>query len=229
MALILNIDTSSSVCSVCLAEDGDIIEERDDLSENKHASRLTDLIRDMMDSQKIKLSDLSAVALSSGPGSYTGLRIGTSVAKGICYGLDKPLIAVSTLQGMAHRMSAMHPHPDGIYIPMIDARRNDVYMAVYDSDNNMVENDTFTDLNVVFTDTLASYNVKNIYFGGLLTSKLSLIYLNNYNCTLIENIICVASNINAISYKRFVENSFENLTYFEPFYLKEFEGRMKIT
>jgi len=229
MALILNIDTSSPVCSVCLAEDGDIIEERDELSENKHASRLTDLIRDITESQKIKLSDLSAVALSSGPGSYTGLRIGTSVAKGICYGLDKPLIAVSTLQGMAHRMSAMHADPDGIYIPMIDARRADVYMAVYDSDNNVVENDAFTDLNVVFTDTLASYNVKNIYFGGLPTSKLSLICLNNYNCTLIENIICVASNINTISYKRFVDNSFENLTYFEPFYLKEFEGRMKIT
>lgn len=228
MALILNIDTSSSVCSACLAEDGEIIEERNDLSENKHASMLTTLIRDVMDSQKIRPIDLSAVALSSGPGSYTGLRIGTSVAKGICYGLDKPLIAVSTLQGMAHKMSLMHPDPDGIYIPMIDARRDDVYMAIYDSDNILLEKDKFATINVDFFNILASYNVKNIYFGGLGASKLPLICSNNYNCTLIENIICVASNINAISYKRYEQGMFENVTYFEPFYLKEFEGRMKI-
>ena len=228
MSLILNIDTSSSVCSVCLAEDGVIIQERNDLSENKHASQLTILIREIVESQKITLKDLSAVAISSGPGSYTGLRIGTSVAKGICYGIDKPLIAVSTLQGMAHKMSTMNPDPNGIYIPMIDARRSNVYMAVYDSDNNAIENDRFADTNVDLTDNFASYNVKNIYLGGLNLTKLQLICLNNYNCTLIENIICIASNISAISYKRFVHNVFENLTYFEPFYLKEFEGRMKI-
>jgi tRNA threonylcarbamoyladenosine biosynthesis protein TsaB len=228
MALILNIDTSSPVCSVCLAEDGDIIEERNDLSENKHASQVTILIRDIMDSQKIRLMDLSAVALSSGPGSYTGLRIGTSVAKGICYGLDKPLIAVSTLQGMAHKMSLVHPDPEGIYIPMIDARRDDVYMAIYDSGNKVLVKDKFATINIDFPATLASYNVKNIYFGGLGASKLPLICSNNYYCTLIENIICVASNIITISYKRYEHSIFENVTYFEPFYLKEFEGRMKI-
>ena len=228
MSLILNIDTSSSVCSVCLAEDGGIIEERNEVSENKHASQLTILIREIVENQKMKLRDLSAVAISSGPGSYTGLRIGTSVAKGISYGIEKPLIAVSTLQGMAHKMSTMNPDPNGIYIPMIDARRSNVYMAVYDSDNNVMENDRFADINVDLTDNFGSYNVKNTYLGGLDAPKLQLICLNNYNCTLLENIICVASNISTISYKRFVHNVFENLTYFEPFYLKEFEGRMKI-
>ena len=228
MSLILNIDTSSSVCSVCLSEDGDVIEERNELSENKHASQLTTLIRDIVENQKIELRNLSAVAVSHGPGSYTGLRIGTSVAKGICYGIEKPLIAVSTLQGMAHKMSTMNPDPNGIYIPMLDARRSNVYMAIYDSDNNVIENDRFADVNVDLTDNFASYNVKNIYFGGLDTSKLPLICLNKYYCNLIENIICVASNISTISYKRFVHNVFEDLTYFEPFYLKEFEGRMKI-
>ena len=228
MSLILNIDTSSSVCSVCLAENGDVIEERNEVSENKHASQLTILIREIVENQKMKLRDLSAVAISSGPGSYTGLRIGTSVAKGICYGIDKPLIAVSTLQGMAHKMSTMNPDLNGIYIPMIDARRSNVYMAVYDSDNNVIENDRFADTNVDLTDNFSSYSVKNTYLGGLDASKLQLICLNNYNCTLLENLICVSSNISGISYKRFVHNVFENLTYFEPFYLKEFEGRMKI-
>ena len=228
MSLILNIDTSSSVCSVCLAEHGEVVEERNEQSENKHASQLTILIREIIENQKIELRDLSAVAISSGPGSYTGLRIGTSVAKGICYGIDKPLIAVSTLQGMAHKMSTMNPDPNGIYIPMIDARRSNVYMAVYDSDNNVIENDRFADKNVDLTDNFGSYSVKNIYLGGLDASKLQLICLNNYNCTLLENIICIASNISTISYNRFVHNEFENLTYFEPFYLKEFEGRMKI-
>jgi tRNA threonylcarbamoyladenosine biosynthesis protein TsaB len=228
MALILNIDTSSSVCSACLAEDGNVIEERNDLSENKHASGLTTLIEEIMDNQRIKLRDISAVALSSGPGSYTGLRIGTSVAKGLCYGLGKPLIAVSTLQGMAHSMSELHPDTNGIYIPMIDARRNDVYMAVYDPGNKVLEKDRFATVDVVFADTLSSYNVKNIYFGGSGASKLEIICLNTYFGTLIENIICMAANISAISYKRFVHNMFEDLTYFEPFYLKEFEGRMKI-
>ncbi len=228
MSLILNIDTSSSVCSVCLAENGDVIEERNEVSENKHASQLTILIREIVENQKMKLRDLSAVAISSGPGSYTGLRIGTSVAKGISYGIEKPLIAVSTLQGMAHKMSTMNPDPNGIYIPMIDARRSNVYMAVYDSDNNVMENDRFANINVDLTDNFGSYNVKSTYLGGLDAPKLQLICLNNYNCTLLENIICVASNISTISYKRFVHNVFENLTYFEPFYLKEFEGRMKI-
>jgi tRNA threonylcarbamoyladenosine biosynthesis protein TsaB len=228
MALILNIDTSSSVCSVCLAEDGKVMAERNNLSENQHASRLTTLIDELMDDQHIRLKDLSAVALSGGPGSYTGLRIGTSVAKGICYGLDKPLISVSTLQGLAHMMSAKHPDPNGIYIPMLDARRNDVYMSIYDSDNNIIEKDNFATVNVDFADTLANYNVKNIYFGGSGAKKVLLTGFNNIFGTIIENLICVARNINEISYKQFLNGKFEDHLYFEPFYLKEFEGRIKL-
>jgi len=228
MALILNIDTSSSVCSVCLAEDGYVIAERDELSENKHASGLTVLIRNMMEEQALRLKDLSAVALSSGPGSYTGLRIGASVAKGICYGLNKPLISVPTLKGLAYRMSEAHPDDNAIYIPMLDARRNNVYMSIFDFNNNVIENDRFATIDVVFPDILKNHSVKNIYFGGPGASKLALICLNTYFGTVIGNLICVASNINAISYKRFSGGLFENITYFEPFYLKEFEGRMKV-
>jgi len=228
MALILNIDTSSPVCSVCLAEDGTVIAERNDLTENQHASRLTTFINELMDDQNIRLKDLSAVALSSGPGSYTGLRIGASVAKGICYGLDKPLISVSTLQGLAYVMSVTRPDPDGIYIPMLDARRNDVYMSIYDADNNIIKKDTFATVSVDFTDMLASYSVKNIYFGGSGAKKVQLTDINHKFGTIIENLICVAKNINVISYKHFVEGIFENVNYFEPFYLKEFAEQIKV-
>jgi tRNA threonylcarbamoyladenosine biosynthesis protein TsaB len=228
MALILNIDTSSPVCSVCLAEDGNVMTERNDESENQHASRLTSLIDELMNDQDVRLKDLSAVALSGGPGSYTGLRIGASVAKGICYGLDKPLISVSTLQGLAYVMSVKHPDPNGVYIPMLDARRNDVYMSIYDNGNNIIEKDKFATVSVDFADTLTSYNVKNIYFGGSGAKKVRLTDFNDKFGTVIENLICKASNINDISYKRFLNGKFEDHLYFEPFYLKEFEGRIKI-
>lgn len=228
MALILNIDTSSEVCSVCLAEDGQMIEERNEPSENRHASMLTTQIRELMDAHELKLKDLSAVALSSGPGSYTGLRIGTSVAKGICYGLNIPLIAVSTLQGIAHRMIQLYPDPNAIYVPMIDARRENVYMAVYDSQNQALIQDTFATINVDLKDNLASYNVKNVYLGGTGAGKMNLICLNNEFGTVIENLICVASNITAISYNQYTNGEYADVTYFEPYYLKEFEGRIKI-
>src|SRR3954465_14983363 len=131
MAFILNIDTSSPVCSVCLSEDGKVLSENNDLSGNKHASLLNTLINDVLAQSQLRLSDLSAIAISGGPGSFTGLRIGASVAQGICYGLDIPLIAIPTLMGIAHHMSVISSRPDGIFVPMIDARRDDVYMAVY--------------------------------------------------------------------------------------------------
>jgi tRNA threonylcarbamoyladenosine biosynthesis protein TsaB len=228
MALILNIDTSSSVCSVCLSEDGDVLAEHNDLAENKHASRLTTLIQEILDAQKIALRDISAVAISSGPGSYTGLRIGASVAKGICYGLDKPLISVPTLQGIASRMSLIAADKDGMYIPMLDARRNDVYMGAYNAQNHILEKDRFATVDGDLNDMLTSYNVKNIYFGGPGSFKTALICLNKDFGIVIENLICIASNINPISYKRYINGIFENVSYFEPFYLKEFEGRIKV-
>ena len=229
MALILNIDTSSSICSVCLAEDGHVIAERNEMGDNKHASMLTSLIRELLKECNIRLGDLSAVALSSGPGSYTGLRIGASVAKGICYGLGKPLISVSTLKGLAHTMSTIHPDPNGIYIPMLDARRDDVYMAIYDADNCLLEKDSFATVDVGFADTLSRRSVKNIYFGGPGASKMDVICLNMEFGIVIENLICVASNINTISYKQHKCCIYDDITYFEPFYLKEFEGRMKVS
>jgi tRNA threonylcarbamoyladenosine biosynthesis protein TsaB len=227
MALILNIDTSSPVCSVCLAENGKVIAEHNEQSETRHASHLAAYIGGLIQRSGANISDLAAVAVSSGPGSYTGLRIGISVAKGICYAIDKPLIAVPTLQGLGYIMSISHPDPLGIYIPMLDARRQDVYMAIYDRKNNIIEKDNFATVNIDFIDNLARYNVKNIYFGGPGVKKTLLTDFNNKFGTVIENLICVASNITTISYNLFVSKGFKELTNFEPFYLKEFEGRIK--
>ena len=227
MALILNIDTSSPICSVCLAEDGTTIAERIDLTENQHASVLTILIREMLDDCGIKPTDLSAVALSRGPGSYTGLRISTSVAKGICYGADIPLIGVSTLRGLADSMSSSHPDRNALYVPMLDARRQDVYYGIYATDGDVIKEDNFATVDEDFLKMVERYNVKNIYFGGSGAIKAKIICLNMEFGTVIENLICKASNINAISYKQYIDGDFEDLTYFEPNYLKEFEGRIK--
>jgi tRNA threonylcarbamoyladenosine biosynthesis protein TsaB len=227
MAFILNIDTSSEICSVCLSDDGRVMAEKNDLLPNQHASRLTALIGEVIKKCNLTLKDIAAVALSSGPGSYTGLRIGASVAKGLCLGLGKPLIAVSTLQAMACQMAHLKPDPDGVYIPMLDARRDDIYMSIYDHENNIMQKDTLTPVGPHLFDILASHTVKNIYLGGSGSIKYSTSRLNSRVGTFIENIICIASNINLISYKRFVNNTYENLMCYEPFYLKEFEGRMK--
>ena len=228
MALILNIDTSSDICSVCLAEDGQMIEQRNETAENRHASMLTIQIREMLADHHIGMKDLSAVALSSGPGSYTGLRIGTSVAKGICYGLNKPLISVSTLRGIADQMARLKPDPNGIYVSMLDARRGNVYMAVYDEQNKVLVKDVFVSSSVDFKVIISTYSVKNVYFGGSGAEKSEIICLNNEFGIIIENLTCVASNIRDISYDCFRQYMFEDVTYFEPFYLKEFEGYIKI-
>ena len=227
MAIILNIDTSSPICSVCLAEDGNMVAERIDLTENRHASMLTILIDEVMQDCNMKISDLSAVALSSGPGSYTGLRISTSVAKGICYGAGIPLISVSTLRGLAYAMSISHPVGDSIYVPMLDARRQDVYWGIYDKEGGVIKKDNFATIDENFLPLVASYNVKNVYFGGSGATKMKTMCLNMEFGTVIENLICKAENISSISYKQYLSSIYENTTYFEPNYLKEFEGRMK--
>jgi len=227
MGIILNIDTSSEVCSACIAENGHILVENNELSGNQHASRLAGIISGLFDDIGMTVNDISAIALSGGPGSYTGLRIGASVAKGLCYGLDRPLMSVPTLRSLAAQMSTLCPDPDGIYIPMIDARRDDVFMAIYDFDNNLIRKDTFATVNSEFLDNLTCYNVKNIYFGGSGSSKVRKIASGEKFGTVIENVICLATNINMISYKFFDEKIFSDISQYEPFYLKDFEGRMK--
>ncbi len=227
MALILNIDTSSPVCSVCIADRGQVVAHRDDLTGNQHASLLAILVRDTLHEAGLTARDLSAVALSSGPGSYTGLRIGTSLAKGLCYGLDLPLIAIPTLMGMAWQMAATMTDASGVYVPMIDARRDDAYIAVYDASLNVLEKDTFVTVDTHLYDRFLRLYDSNIYFGGTASHKMINIFSNTKFGTVIENVKCISSNISMLSYEHYQRKIFSDLTYFEPFYLKEFEGRIK--
>src|SRR6476661_4332435 len=131
MALILLLETATSVCSVAVAEDGKLLAIHEESEKNIHATHLTLFIENVMQQAGRSLSDLDAIAVSMGPGSYTGLRIGVSTAKGLCYAMDKPLIGINTLESMA---AVIANSSTSLYVPMIDARRMEVYTAVYDAD-----------------------------------------------------------------------------------------------
>ena len=133
MSLILNIETSSTICSVCLAKDGLLLGHRQDKQGNSHARVLTVFIEELMQKHQLSFHQLDAIAVSAGPGSYTGLRIGTSTAKGLCYALNKPLIAVPTLAAMADGVIRQTNDSNAAFMPALDARRMDIYTAVFDA------------------------------------------------------------------------------------------------
>ena len=219
MALILNIETSSPVCSVCLAKDGILLDYREDQKGNSHAKILTVFIDSLLSENKISIHELDAVAISSGPGSYTGLRIGTSVAKGLCYALNKPLITVPTLLSLATAIQKKTNDASAYYMPVMDARRMDVYTAIFDSNLNELRNTSCATLNEEFEKSLDG--LINICIGGNAVNKCK-VALTSENFTFIDEIYCDSRDMFNISHKKYLNNEFENVAYFEPFYLKEF-------
>ena len=214
-------DTSSPTCSVSVAENGVLIAEHNTVVENAHASILSTTISQLIATASISYHQLSAIAISAGPGSYTGLRIGVSLAKGLSYGLDIPFIAISTLEAMAYSMAQQQPDSSGIYIPMIDARHSNIYTGIYDSNCQNLLKDTFIPMNEYFFNIyLRSY--ENRYFGGRGISE----EVAEHG-TLIENICCISSNMVRIAYDRYIKKEFEDIAYYEPNYLKEYEVRIK--
>lgn len=226
MPLILNIETSTTVCSVCLADNETVIDYREDNSGNSHAKILTVFIDDLFKSNNISLATLNAIAVSAGPGSYTGLRIGTSVAKGLCYALNKPLISVPTLLALANAIQQkQNTSPAAHYMPVIDARRMDIYAAIYNSELiELTPANCFT-LNQEFETGLNE--LENIYIGGNATQKCKQT-LTLPNFTYVEDVDCDARSMVRISNKKYLKNEFENTAYFEPFYLKEFPAKTSV-
>lgn len=216
MALILGIETSVKTCSVALSKDG-VLVALNELTEAdfSHAEKLHGFIASLFEKTNYQMSDLEAVAVSKGPGSYTGLRIGVSAAKGLCFGLDIPLIGVATLEAMK---VALKPQKTDLYVPLIDARRMEVFYAVYKTD--------LTELNkpealVVAADSFdAILKDKTVSFFGNGAAKCKEI-IQHENAVFYDEFTPSASAVNELAEKAYQNGLFEDVAYFEPFYLKE--------
>jgi tRNA threonylcarbamoyladenosine biosynthesis protein TsaB len=220
MATILSIETSTPVCSAAIAMDGQITDFRESFDEKSHATSLTVFINELLKTNQLKPNDLDAVAISQGPGSYTGLRIGVSVAKGICYALGIKLLAIDTLRAMA-LMAGEHIGSgfSGFYCPMIDARRMEVYTALF---NSGFEKTRETQALVVDENQFKELLQANtIAFFGDGAAKCRP-YLTSANAQMIENIYPSARFMAYLANEAFVKGDFKDVAYFEPFYLKDF-------
>lgn len=223
MSLIINLETSTTVCSVSLAENGQILATREDLNGRNHAALLTSFIGDVLDTAGRKPDELSAVAVSRGPGSYTGLRIGVSVAKGMAYALSVPLLSVETLKMMASGYLEENPafknEPGILLCPVIDARRMEVYSALY---STRVEQAREVKAEVIveksFNDELRSNRL--IIFGD--GARKCRDVLKSGRITIDEKFCISSRHMVHLSFQKLENKEFEDVAYFEPFYLKDF-------
>lgn len=221
MSLILNLETATKNCSVSLAEDGIVIVLKEFYDGNfSHAEKLNVFINDVLSNSSKTLQDLDAIAVSKGPGSYTGLRIGVSSAKGLCFALDIPLISVSTLQSLSLQVS----YKDGSIIPMLDARRMEVYSAVFDKNNDQIRDIKAEILDLSSFETYLNKGIT--YFIGDGVTKTKTI-IEHPNARYIENKLPSANEMASLSYFDYKNDNFENVAYFEPFYLKDFVTNVK--
>lgn len=225
MSCILNIETSTDVCSVAISDSGQVIFNQEDHTGPNHAIKLGGFVDEALDFLDSHGLPLEAVAVSCGPGSYTGLRIGVSMAKGICYGRGVKLIAVPTLELMAVPvLLGEHPEEeDALIVPMLDARRMEVYAEVLDRALKVVRP---IQADIVDADTYKEYlDQHHVYFFGNGAAK-CMETINHPNAHLVEGIEPLAKNMAPLAEKRFVEGKFEDVAYFVPFYLKDFVAKM---
>jgi tRNA threonylcarbamoyladenosine biosynthesis protein TsaB len=222
MPYILHIDTTTKLCSVALAKDGILLCVKEEYDEQySHAEKLNLFIEEALKEAQIALKDLSAVAVSKGPGSYTGLRIGVSTAKGLCYGLNIPLISTETLLNLTYacrEKNNKQMQGGDILIPMLDARRMEVYSQIFDSQLNNIR---AIKAEIIDENSFNEYTQQQVFLFGDGAMKCAEI-LNKDNIHIIENIHPSAQYMITFAHQKFVSNDFENLAYFEPFYLKDF-------
>ena len=220
MSILLHIESSANLCSVALSKDDTLLDYTEGKEKNSHAQMLLPFIDALLADNNIARKKLSAVSISAGPGSYTGLRIGTATAKAICSALNIPLIAISTLEALAYAALQEKPNAKHI-IPMIDARRMEVYTAVYDNKLNELQNETAID----FASTEFYFPEKAIYFGNG-AEKLSS-EIEKLNGKILSSIDFSAKNQIALTYQKYQNKDFCDLPYFEPNYIKNFQLTMK--
>lgn len=219
MALILSLETATKVCSVALHENGKLVAIKEVNADYSHSENLTLFIQEVLLTANKSFDQIHAVAISKGPGSYTGLRIGVSSAKGLCYGLEIPLIAVETLQSLSRVAQKKIGDKDATYLPMIDARRMEVFCAAYDALGilsrataaEIIDDTSFTDL-----------TNHTVYFFGDGAEKCQSVLAHKRNFKFLPDIFPTASTLGEIAYSKFLANEVEDVAYFEPYYLKDF-------
>lgn len=221
MPVILSLETSTDVCSVALHDGSKVLAHEEIHEPQSHAAQLAPLIEVIRRNADVALKDIHAVAVTQGPGSYTGLRIGTSTAKGLCYALGIPLIAVGTLELLAFQASAVNPEPS-LLCPMIDARRMEVYCLVADSKLKILEP---VSARVIEEDSFAELLEWNrvLFFGNGADKCREII--THRNAVFLEGIYPVASALGVRAHEKFIKQEFEDLVHFKPFYLKEFVAK----
>lgn len=223
--MILCLETATPSCSVALVHNGEVLACEEDPKGQNHSEKITLFIDSVMKKAGISYNQLDAVAVSMGPGSYTGLRIGVSTAKGICYAVSKPLIAMETLEAMAYGgkvviSSERSERRNLLLIPAIDARRMEVYAAIFDENVNKIK-----DTEAVIIDENSFADLKkdhHLYLFGDGADKCAEIFADDDKITVIKDFYCSAKYMNTIAQQKFNNSEFVDVAYFEPFYLKDF-------
>ena len=216
LVIILNIETATKNCSVSLAINGKIIAIRELNNGNySHAEVLHPFITDILKEAQVNSNEIDAIAVSKGPGSYTGLRIGVSAAKGLCFAFGKPLIALKTLTSLANAISI----DTGFVVPMIDARRMEVYAAVFDENVKEIRE---IKAEIIDSNSFSDYlEINKVYFLGDGAAKCKDI-ITHKNAIFIDDKFPSSREMAVLSYNKFKKNDIEDVAYFEPFYLKDF-------
>jgi tRNA threonylcarbamoyladenosine biosynthesis protein TsaB len=219
--LILNLETATKNCSVTLSKNGSVVLCKEIAEQGySHAERLHIFIEEILKEAEISILDVKAIAVSKGPGSYTGLRIGVSAAKGLCYGLKIPLISIDTLTILARQISV----EKGVIVPMIDARRMEVYSAVFNANHQMIRE---VKAEILTSESFTSFE-QTIHFIGDSTEKAQTM-LQQSNFVFHDEIVYPSSReMSALSFEKYQNNDFEDVAYFEPYYLKDFMPTSKI-
>lgn len=235
--MILCLETSTAVCSVALVDNSNVIALRESLDGQNHAEKITIFIDEVMKEANISYNELEAIAVSKGPGSYTGLRIGVSTAKGLCYAMEKPLIAIDTLAAMTEGFldnnfdnntnimssslsSSSSSSSSSIFCPMIDARRMEVYSAFFTGDMKKISE---TEALIIDESSFSDLKLNHhLYLFGDGADKLVSLFENEENITVIEKFHCSAAYMARLAEEAFKNNDFVDTAYFEPFYLKDF-------
>lgn len=223
MTHILHIETATEVCSVAISDKDKLLALKSASEKNIHSTKLSTFVDELLKKANLNIDMIDAVCVSKGPGSFTGLRIGIAVAKGITYGLNKPLISVDTLKSLAFKAISREKNSEILYCPLIDARINEVYFALYDVNLNEILTTSAGLIEKERFDELLKEN--KILFFGEKTEKWIAKIKDNSNVLIARNIQVSAENMISIAYQKFSAGEFEDIRFFEPFYLKDFKAK----